>query len=340
MKKILAIALLMMGVSCITTAQKQEQQVLGVIGFYNVENLFDTEDDPEKRDEDFLPDGRNKWTSERYDKKLFNLAKVLSSIGGGPDILGLCEVENRKVVEDLAKRPELKKKAYQVVHFDAPDRRGIDCALLYNPRVFVPFHTQAVPFKDPENPEFLTRDVLYVKGLFQKRDTLHILVNHWPSRRGGKEDKRIMAGALARSVVDSIQKVNKDAKIILMGDFNDDPTNKSIKNELRASNKLKKMEEGDLYHTGLKFFKQGYGSLKYQGVFNLFDQLIISQSLLKQNTKDVFYMDNSFQVFSPEWMHVKEGKYAGYPFRTYAGGVYQAGYSDHFPVFMFIGGTK
>ncbi|MGB0522066.1 MAG: endonuclease/exonuclease/phosphatase family protein [Flammeovirgaceae bacterium] len=339
MKKNVLLALLMIVLIGGTQAQ-QKHEVLGIVGFYNVENLFDTEDDPEKRDEDFLPDGRNKWTAERYEKKLHNLAKVISSIGGGPDILGLCEVENRKVVQDLAMRPELKNKAYQVVHFDAPDRRGIDCALLYNPRVFVPFATQTVKFEDPEDEDFLTRDILYVKGLFQKRDTLHILVNHWPSRRGGKEDKRIMAGQLARSVVDSIQGVNADAKIILMGDFNDDPTNKSIKNELRASNKLKKMEKGDLYNTGMKFFKQGYGSLKYRGVFNLFDQLIISQSLLKQNTKDVFYVTGSFKVFSPEWMHVKDGQWAGYPFRTYAGGAYKGGYSDHFPVYLFIGGTK
>jgi len=339
MKKTL-LTLLLVGLFSGLMAQKKQEQVLGIIGFYNVENLFDVEDDPEKRDEDFLPDGRNKWTAERYERKLANMSKVISSIAGGPDILGLCEVENRKVVEDLAKRPELKSKSYQVVHFDAPDRRGIDCALLYNPRVFVPFHTQAVTFKDPENEKFLTRDILYVKGLFQRKDTIHVLVNHWPSRRGGKEDKRILAGKLARSVVDSIQGINPEAKIVLMGDFNDDPTNKSIKNELRASNKLKKMGEGDLYNTGMKTFKQGYGSLKYQGVFNLFDQLIISQSLLKQNTEDVYYIEESFKVFSPDWMHVKEGRYAGYPLRTYAGGVYKGGYSDHFPVFLFIGGTK
>ena len=319
----------------------QNESTVRIVGFYNVENLFDTEDDPEKRDEDFLPDGRNKWTAERYQKKLENLTKVITSIGGGPDIMGLCEIENRKVVEDLVKQPQMMRKGYQIVHYDAPDLRGIDCALIYNPKVFAPFHTKAIPYVDPEDTDFLTRDILYVKGLIDKTDTLHILVNHWPSRRGGKEDKRILAGKIARSVVDSIQNVNKDAKIILMGDFNDDPIDKSIKRELRASNKLKKMEEGDLYHTGLKTYKQGYGSLRYRGVFNLFDQLIISQALLKPNSGNkAFYVDGSFQIFAPAWVHQKDGQYAGYPLRTYAGGVYRGGYSDHFAVFMYIGGTS
>ena len=320
-------------------AQSQEK-VQALVAFYNVENLFDTEDDSIKNDEEYLPTGRNEWTQERYKAKLKNIAKVINSLGGGhtPDIMGLCEIENRRVVEDLVTQPALAKNRYQIVHFDAPDRRGIDVGLIYKPQVFVPFHTKPLPLNNPQDTSFKTRDILYVKGLFQRKDTLHIFVNHWPSRRGGKEDMRIEAGKLARSAVDSILQINPDAKIILMGDFNDDPTNKSIANYLRAQGKEKKLTEGDLFNPSFKPFKQGYGSLKYRGAYNLFDQIIISQGLLKKNADDVYYMPESFRVFAADWLQNKSGKYAGYPFRTFAGGVYTGGYSDHFPSFIVIGG--
>ena len=336
----LACAFWLMLVGFNVQSQDNNAKPVAMVAFYNVENLFDTVDDPEKRDEEYLPDGKNNWTEERYKAKLKNVAKVINSIGNGytPDIMGLCEIENRKVVEDLITQPELIKNGYQIVHFEAPDRRGIDVGLIYKPKVFIPFHTEALELKNPQDTSFKSRDILYVKGLIHKRDTLHVFVNHWPSRRGGKEDMRIEAGKLARKAVDSILTINPNAKIVLMGDFNDDPTNRSIKDELRAGGKQNKLKEGDLFNASYWSFKQGYGSLKYRGAYNLFDQIIVSQGLLRKNTDDIFYINKSFRVFEVDWLQNKSGRYAGYPFRTFAGGAYLGGYSDHYPTFIILGG--
>jgi endonuclease/exonuclease/phosphatase family metal-dependent hydrolase len=255
-----------------------------------------------------------------------------------PDILGLVEIENRRVLEDLVGHKDMKKNGYQIIHFESPDRRGVDVGLLYKPKTFTPFHTKALELQNPADTSFKTRDLLYVKGLFQRKDTLHVFVNHWPSRRGGKEDMRILAGKLARNAVDSILQINPKAKIILMGDFNDDPTNKSIQRELRAIGKEKKMVDGDLFNASYKSFKQGHGSLRYNGASNLFDQIIVSQGFMEKNTDDVFYMDGSFRVFSPNWLFNQSGKDTGTPFRTFSRGVFVGGYSDHLPTFIVIGG--
>ncbi|NJM93840.1 MAG: endonuclease/exonuclease/phosphatase family protein, partial [Cytophagales bacterium] len=164
-------------------------QSVHTIGFYNLENLFDTEDDPEKNDEDFTPEGRNQWTGERYRQKLDNMAKVMAGIGHGndPELIGLCELENRRVIEDLVQHPTLAAKRYQIVHFESPDRRGIDVALVYKPQVFQPFATAQVEISFPGEPDYKTRNALVVSGLMEK-DTLTLIVNHWPSRRGGGED--------------------------------------------------------------------------------------------------------------------------------------------------------
>jgi predicted extracellular nuclease len=314
----------------------QKENPIGLISFYNVENLFDTVDDPTIKDEEYLPKGRNKWDETRYQEKLKNISKVISSIGNGPDIVGLCEIENRKVLEDLVQTPLLKNKRYQITHFDSPDFRGIDVALIYKTGIFKPFDTKIIPFSVVGNSDYKTREMLWVKGLYNK-DTLNIVVCHWPSRRGGKEDKRILAAQSLRKVLDSVQQVNPKAKIILMGDFNDDPRNKSIKNELKAGGKVEKLVQGDLYNTSTSTFKKGFGTISYRGNWNLFDQIIISQSLLKQNSQSYYYIPNSFSPFGPDWMRVKDGEYAGSPKRTFSRGVYQNGFSDHFPSFILIG---
>jgi predicted extracellular nuclease len=311
------------------------QKPVAVIGFYNVENLFDTEDDPDINDEDFLPEGSNQWTADRYQDKLFKLSKVIEAMAGGPDILGLCEIENRRVIEDLLATEKLRDKGYQIVHFDSPDRRGIDVALVYKARMFRPFATQIIPLKDPTNPDFYTRDMLLVKGLFLG-DTLTVIVNHWPSRRGGKEDMRLEAGKVLRQAVDSIQGINPSAKMVLMGDFNDDPTNNSIRKYLRAHGDEKKLAPGELYNTSYATHKKGYGTLAYQGAWNLFDQLIISPSLLKGNSTNYYYLPSSFTVFAPKWMQVPDGRFKGSPFRSFSFGAYVGGYSDHYPVYMVI----
>lgn len=329
------ILLVLLGLCCMSRMQAQP---LGIVAFYNLENLFDTVDDSLTRDEDFLPDGSYAWTEERYQQKLSQMAKAIQGMNGGADILGVCEVENRKVLEDLVKQPALASNRYQIVHFESPDYRGIDVGLLYKPTSFRPFFTQAIPFpKDPSNPRFKTRDILHVKGLFQK-DTLHVFVNHWPSRRGGKEDKRIIAGQTLRHHVDSILQINPTAKIVMMGDFNDDPANKSIKEELRARMKTRKMEEGDLFNASAAAFKEGYGTLGYRGIFNLFDQMIVSQGLLKGNSNSFFYIPDSYKIFAASSLQWPDGNDKGFPMRTFSRGVYHPeGFSDHYPVLIILG---
>mgnify|MGYP006429425631 CR=1 FL=1 len=325
--------------SKINAQQLDDIQPLGVVAFYNLENLFDTQDDSLTRDEDFLPDGRYGWTDERYRQKLGQMSKAIQGMNGGPDILGVCEVENRKVLEDLVKQPALAANRYQIVHFESPDYRGIDVGLLYKPTSFIPFFTETIPFpKDPDDPRFKTRDILHVKGLFQKMDTLHIFVNHWPSRRGGKEDKRIMAGKLLRQHADSILAINPDAKMVMMGDFNDDPANKSIKEELKAVTKERKAKDGNLFNTSASAFKQGYGTLGYRGVFNLFDQMIVSPGLLQKNSDTFYFIPKSYKIFSAASLQWPDGEDKGFPMRTFHRGVYHPeGFSDHYPVLIVLG---
>ena len=309
---------------------------IGTIGFYNIENLFDTMDDPSIRDEEYLPEGANKWDIEKYQNKLANISKVIADMVNGVDILGLCEVENRKVLEDLVQSPNIALKKYQIVHFDSPDRRGIDVALIYKQGVFLPFAITKIPFRDLTDSEFKTRDILWVKGLYHG-DTLHVAVNHWPSRRGGKQKKRLMAAQFLRTVVDSVTNINPKAKIVLMGDFNDDPSNKSIKKVLNSGRKIDENDKAMLLNTSASTFKKGYGTLLYRGVWNLFDQIIISQSLMEKNAENYFYINDSFRVFSTKYMRELKGENKGAPLRTFSFGVYKNGYSDHYPTFIVIG---
>ena len=308
-----------------------QKRTVGAIAFYNVENLLDTEDDPDEEDDDFTPEGKNKWDTERYQSKQANIAKVLSEMANGADIIGLSEVENLFVIKELVEQPALKKHNYQIIHKDSPSWRGIDCALIYKPNRFKVLDFEAIPF--PEEG-YRTRDILYVKGLYFG-DTLHVFVNHWPSRRGGKADKRNMAGAEVRRAVDKILATNKNAKIVVMGDLNDDPFNKSVKSELRAIGKQAKLSEGDLYNVSAPTFRQGHGTLYYKGAWNLFDQIIVSQGLLSK-TEGISYKPESFSIFGPPWMRVKEGQFAGGPKRSFGFGVYLNGYSDHFPTYILI----
>ncbi len=309
------------------------QSGYAVLGFYNLENLFDTEDDPTIDDSEFLPQGANEWTQERYTKKLANMAQVIADMN--PDILGVCEVENRRVLEDLVKTPALANRKYQIVHFDSPDPRGVDVALLYKPQIFKPF--EAFPYKlrfYDENPRFKTRDHLVVRGLFAGKDTLTVIVNHWPSRRGGKEDARAAAGKTVRFLVDSLVANFPAAKIAIMGDLNDDPSNASVKKHLNAD-VGKKLKPETLYNPLFELFKQGHGTLAYNGAWNLFDQIIITQSMLKKN-ETATYIDKSARIFRAEYLFNKDGQYKGQPFRTFSMGKFINGYSDHLPVFILL----
>lgn len=329
MVKIVFSSLFLIAFSAVSFAQQAPTQQV-VIGFYNVENLFDTTDDPAINDAEFLPEGSYQWTEKRYQIKLNNMSKVIASMR--IDVLGLGEIENRKVLEDLVQHPNLAGYRYQIVHFNMRDERGIDVALLYRPAVFKPFSTQLIPIVDPAEPEFKTREILWVKGLCMG-DTVHVAVNHWPSRRGGKEDKRLIAGQTLRKAVDSVFTINPAANLVLVGDLNDDPNNKSIKKFLLASDDPQK--KNTLYNASEPTFKKGYGTLAYNGVWNLFDQIIISSSLLDK--KGIDYVEDSFSVFAMKWMQESSGKYQGMPMRTYRGGRFNPeGFSDHFPVFITL----
>jgi hypothetical protein len=321
---------------------QEKQYKIGCIGFYNLENLYDTINDPNKDDEEFLPDGKNCWTGERYKKKLSNLSEVISQIGseyvkGGPVIMGFSEVENLSVVEDLINTPLLKPMCYGIVHFDSPDKRGVDVALIYQKQYFKVTNSQSYKLTISGMDDFFTRDQLMVSGIFDG-ELIHIIVNHWPSRSGGEKKSaplRNAAAKLCRTIVDSILKTDINAKIIVMGDLNDDPVDASVTKYLNAKGEIKTVVPGDMFNPGYKMFKKdGIGSLAYKDSWNLFDQIIISSGLTGDN-KTTYKFYKSY-VFNKKFLCQSEGAYSGYPFRTYAGGVYQGGYSDHFPVYIFL----
>jgi predicted extracellular nuclease len=305
------------------------------VAFYNLENLFDTEDDPNKDDQEFLPTSDSKWTPERYQQKLTNMASVIEKLGDadGPEILGVCEIENRKVLEDLAAQPTLASRNYKVIHFESPDVRSIDVALFYKESVFKPIEQTAVPVTLP-NAEEKTRDILKVKGILNG-DTITILVNHWPSKRGGAEEsdpKRAAAAKTAREIVDQEQIKNQKAKILLMGDFNDTPDSKAITDVLNANKNAEAEPNRQLYNAFAQMAEDKKGSYYYKGEWDMIDQMMLSKSLLTD--KKLHYVPNSATIVNDERITEKEGKFAGAPLRTYAGKKYLGGYSDHFPVYI------
>lgn len=343
MMKLFPSLLLALLLSLSLSAQKNEYEI-GAIGFYNLENLFDTLDSPTTNDADFLPTGRLLWNSEKYWSKQANMAKVISLLAAdvtpdGVALLGVCEVENRIVLEDLVAQPALKSRNYQIVHHDSPDERGIDVGLLYQPKYFTVLGSQALPViltdKTTGARDF-TRDVLHVTGLFQG-DTLHVLVNHWPSRRGGESGSgwmRAAAAQVCRNVVDSLTNLNANAKVIIMGDLNDDPNNKSVAKVLRAVRSTDNMKAGELYNPMYDIFQSGNGTLAYRDAWNLFDQIIVSKGLVWKKAGG--WQFHKAVVFREPWMFQEEGAFRGYPLRTFVGDIFLNGYSDHLPVYMLM----
>jgi len=268
-------------------AQDKKNFRVGCIGFYNLENLFDTENDTLKNDEEFLPKGKNLWTDDRYAEKLSNMAEVITQIGtdvnpDGPAILGVSEIENRRVLEDLIKTAPFKTEEWDIVHYDSPDRRGVDVGMIYQPKYFKVYHSDSYLLELEDDPYFKSRDQLVVSGVFDG-DTLHVIVNHWPSRWGGEKasrHKRIAAAKLNRKIVDSILLISPDAKIIVMGDLNDNPKDPSVKKYLRSGSKVNKLSEGELYNPMVDLYNKGIGSNAWRDSWNLFDQVIVSQGLL------------------------------------------------------------
>jgi len=312
------------------------------IMFYNVENLFDTKNDSLKNDEEFLPDGDRYWTKFKYYQKLKNIYKVIIAVGGWnpPAIVGVCEIENRKVLTDLVNNTPLVKFEYQIIHHESPDRRGIDVGLLYRKKLFTPIFDKAIKVVSFDNQNFRTRDILYVKGIANKTDTLHIFVNHWPSRWGGQlesETNRIAAARSLKNTTDSIINRNPYSNIIIIGDFNDTPVNKSLKDILQANLLYESIESNKLYNISYYLQeKNNTGSHKYQGKWAMLDQFILSGNML--NNKNRLYTTlRDVHVFNKDFLMEPDESFFGYkPNRTFIGYRYNGGYSDHLPIYLIL----
>ena len=324
---------------------KTREYYISAIGFWNVENLYDTLNDKWKNDEDFTPEGINRWTGDRYWTKIDHLATVISQMAtditpDGLALLGLCEVENKSVVQDLVNSRHLKKRNYQFVHIEGPDIRGVDPSFIYNPSYFsvkkaVSYRVQLVI-----DSTHKTRDILVISGLFSG-EALTVLVNHWPSRRGGELLSRVnrnAAAKVARHIADSVTKNNPSAKVIIMGDLNDDPINESVKKHIGTYSDLKKSEDSLYYNPMEWLYKKGIGTLAWQDSWNLFDQIILNKNWIPNNYKSWQYY--KVRIFNKDFLKADHGNFKGYPFRTYSGGSYTEGYSDHFASYIIIAKEK
>lgn len=329
---------------CLATSAQKKYAVYAV-GFYNQENLFDTCHDEGKRDYDFLPEGSYRWNGLKYSHKLHNMARALSEMGTtmlpgvGCSVIGMAEVENAKVLIDLCAQPELRKRGYQYCHVEGPDKRGIDCALLYNPQMFQVKTVKLVPYipTAKQDSGFTTRGFLTVSGTLAG-EPVSFIVCHLPSRFNGSYYREVGA-AQAKAVKDSLLRLDKDAKVFIMGDMNDDPTNKSMYEVLGGKEDISKVGSDDMYNPWYNILtKQGTGTLRYQGAWNLFDQILLSPSLLdKKGTHDfktLKYLKCEIQRMP--YLFQTEGKYKGEPKRTTAGGVWLDGFSDHLPVCVYL----
>ena len=317
-------------------------QKLGIYSaaFYNLENLFDYERDLRILDQDFTPEGTYSWTPEKYYSKLDNLAYVISQLGlehcpMGPAVIGVAEVENRRVLEDLIQRKELAQRGYGIVHYDSPDRRGIDVALLYLQSLFSVTSSRIYKFRMESMPEFTTRDQLLVSGILAG-EPVHIIVCHYPSRSGRNRSSALRehAASISKHIVDSIYSVDSNAKIIIMGDLNDDPDDKSCRVVLGARKTQEQTEKGGLFNAMWEFHDKGIGSLSYRGRWNLFDQIIISEPLLGEGYASLRYWHS--EIFNRNFLIQKEGRYKGYPLRTFSNNTFANGYSDHFPTLIYL----
>lgn len=339
MKKNIVILILSFLIVGIGKISAQKTNDIYSIAFYNLENLYDTKDDEGVRDEEFTPKGAKAWTETKYRKKLDNLAYVLSRLAKehcptGPAAIGVSEIENRGVLEDLVQTGDLAQMGYDIVHYDSPDKRGVDVALLYNPKQFQVTSSTPYPYILPENPDFKTRDQLLVSGILAG-ESVHIIVNHWPSRYGAKSSGlREFAATISKHIADSIYASDSNAKVIIMGDLNDDPTDPSCRVVLNAKKKQSEVAPGGLFNTMWGFFDRGIGSLCYQGKWNLFDQIIISHNLLGKDRSTLKFW--KAEIFNRDFLIQQEGKNKGYPLRTFSGNTFINGYSDHFPTMIYL----
>lgn len=353
MKRIVIIALLFLAGLSIHAQTRQNY----VVGFYNLENLFDTYDDPVKNDEEFLPEGKNQWTEVKYQKKLFNMATVIAEMAKANKafhtILGVSEIENRLVLEDLVSHPLLSDANFQIVHYDGPDRRGVDVGLLYRADQFEYMGSESIPFSfedtqvpitlsKEEQDYFRTRDILMVHGLI---DGEHIAfyVAHLPSRIGGKgSDLRSLGADIIKRHSDRLSQKYPGIKMIVMGDMNDDPHDASMSKWLGAVRNIEDTQKGGFFNPFWDMLLDGYGSLGYRDVWSIYDQVIPSETLVNapENTLKVQKIGKKGYygaIFKRPFMVTQQGQYKNYPFRTFSNGKFVNGYSDHFPAYIVIG---
>ena len=313
------------------------------IAFYNLENLFDTINDIGKEDIEYTPKGVKNWESEKYWHKINHLARAIASFNHwkGPELLGVCEVEHRHCLEDLVQQSSLEQFNYGIIHKESKDKRGIDVACIYKKNRFQVLDYQYIPVQLQKNNR-PTRDILYVMGSIDGQDTIHVFFNHWPSRylgAGASEPKRMIAAEVLKGKVDSISKLNLQAKIIISGDFNDDPIDKSISEILEAKNKLIDTTSFFLFNTSDSIYHQKeLGTHKFRDHWSVFDQMIISSTLFKKSDSEGFFYQNfSSAVHHKKWLLTYDDQFTGNkPFRTFYGNEYLGGYSDHFGVSILL----
>ncbi|WP_452220601.1 endonuclease/exonuclease/phosphatase family protein [Lacinutrix salivirga] len=338
------ISILCLTAFTLTNAQEKKKFKIHTVAFYNLENLFDTINDPTKNDEASPIMEMRANQGEIYKKKVHNMARVIADIGkdvtgNTPAIIGVCEVENREVLEDVVNDPLLLAKDYGIAHFESPDRRGIDVALLYQKKLFSPINksTHTLKIYDDETRERIdTRDQLLVSGKLEG-EMIHLIVNHWPSRRGGEarsRPKRVAAAKLNKYIMDSIQVIDPYAKIITMGDLNDDPTNASVKEVLKAQRKKSKVGFKGIYNPFIDMYKKGLGTGAYRDAWSLFDQIMVTKPLIEKDYSTFRYYKAG--IFNKQYLTNKKGRWEGYPFRSFADGGYTGGFSDHFPVYIYL----
>lgn len=323
-----------------SNAQNKRFQTFGVM-FYNLENLFDTINNNGKYDKEFSPEGKNRWDGKKYWSKIGNMAYAISQsttklTSMGPALIGVSEIENKTVLDDLVKAEPIRDWMLQVIHHDSPDRRGVDVGLLYNPRFFKPINVTNHTLKIEGMDYFKTRDQMCVVGLLGG-ERVGVIVNHWPSRRGGTEQSsylREAAAQLSKSIADSLLKADPNMGIIIMGDLNDDPHDKSCAVVLGAQKKQEDVPTGGFFNPFWTMLDKGIGSYCYRGSWDLFDQIIVNQNLLKGGNSKLTYL--KCEVLNKEFLKQQDGQYRGYPHRTFSGGVFLNGYSDHFPTQIFL----
>lgn len=336
----LAIALLV-GVSMAMSASAQERKyrTFGV-AFYNLENLFDTINNNGKYDEEFSPNGSYRWDGKKYWHKIDNIAYAISQMTTkttpmGPAVIGVSEVENITVLQDLVKANAIKDWNLQICHHDSPDARGIDVSLLYNPKLFRVINVTNHRLVVPELPKFKTRDQMCVVGLMGG-SRVAIIVNHWPSRRGGEKESswlREAAASLCRSIADSLYKVDPNMGVVVMGDLNDDPHNKSVSETLGAVKKISDTKDGGFYNPFWEKLDKGIGSYIYRGNWDLFDQIIVNKNLVEGKGGLKFH---AAEVLNKPFLLQEEGQYKGYPKRTFSSGAWNGGFSDHLPTEVYL----